>query len=128
MVKILYANFKSSLLHTVDKIGPILVAPLRDQLKRSFDAERLVNIHQPLTAIQTGLCFHVVSHDDATAGSFGPEPHKGKPRYAPSSERQEQQSLANVLDGSVHGPARKTQTLPTPRMKPLNSPPDGRSH
>src|SRR5947208_3318051 len=128
MVEVLYANLKSPFPHTVDEIWSILVAPLRDQLKRGFNAKRLVNVHQSLTIIQPGFHFHVVSHHDTTAGAVGPEPHKRNPPSVPGSEGQKQQSLANVFNGSVYGPARKTRMSPTSRVKPLNSSPDWRSH
>src|SRR5579875_210863 len=106
-------NLKTALPYAGNVGSRTGVPLLRDQLKRSLETERAVQIHQPATIFEPTCRFDVVGDDCTTQILLWPEPNEGKGFAMISLHYQHQQMFENTVHGGVHWPTWEWQLLPS---------------
>ena len=87
------------------KFGSDAVALLGNDLHGSFDPIGIVDIHEGGAEISSGPGLDVVGHEGAGGFPLGPEPNEGNATRARFPEREQQQLLQQIIDGTVDRPA-----------------------
>src|SRR4029077_18568582 len=85
---------------------------LGNQLKRTFYAKVLIDIHQCRTEITPFDVFYVVSNNHAAWKTLGPEPNERHPSAIVGLQAEAEHRLVNLLDGLIHRPSRKRNRTP----------------
>src|SRR2546427_6780097 len=70
--------------------------------------------------VPSSLGFHVVRHYDAGTGTIRPETYEWNPLHTLGFHRQQQKSVADILNRCVHGPLGKGQLSPITCVELLN--------
>jgi hypothetical protein len=117
-------NFKSAVMNLLQKIRPHKVPVFGNDLKRCFDSERVIDVHQGGTEVAACSGLHIVSHHGRRGGAIRPKPDKRNPPSIAGLKRKQEQLLMKVVDRAIYGPPRKLDLPPIPEMKFLQMSPD----
>src|SRR6266403_5118294 len=119
VVQIVDVDLEAAGANAVEEARRDRVTPFRYELKRRFDPEGIVEIHESRAKVSPGDSLHVVCHDGTAWRAVRPEPDKWDSIDGRRLQGQDEQLLEDTVDGSVDGPCRKGEVLPSPKVQAL---------
>src|SRR5215469_7255867 len=98
MIQVLDVNVMIPAADFVEKPWGDGISPLRDDLKRRTNTNRLVDIHQGRAKVPSGLGFDIVGDDGSTVRTVRPEPDKWYRTCPCGLQQKEQNSIKEVIN------------------------------
>src|SRR4029077_6408199 len=77
MIQVVHAYFKPAIPNGIDIRRRNLIPLFRHNLKRPFDAPRVVDVHESRRRITPESGFHIMGYDRGPRGTLGPKPNEG---------------------------------------------------
>src|SRR5216684_1732679 len=112
MIQVVDIYFETPRTDAFDKRRTETIPFFGNQLKRTFYAKVLIDVHQCRAEIAPFDGFYVVSNNHAAWKTLGPKPDGRHSSSVVGLQAEAEHRLVHLLDGLIHRPARKWNRSP----------------